>query len=136
MSMYVLSESQFDQISKALEAARFALETSQHVQLDLTKPKQTIPLPAGEKIVRASSVQKVKSQSKTRKSSRKGKRGVAVLTESKVLEIKRQLAAGGKTVAAIAKEFGVHITTINCIKWGKTWKNVQLQQPTPVVVAD
>jgi hypothetical protein len=136
MSMYVLSESQFDQITKALEAARFALETSQHVQLDLTKPKQTIPLPAGEKIVRATSVQKTQSQSKTRKSSRKGKRGVAVLTEAKVLEIKRQLADGGKTVAKIARDFGVHVTTINCIKWGKTWKNVQLQQPTPVVVAD
>jgi len=136
MSMYVLSESQFDQISKALEAARFALETSQHVQLDLTKPNQTIPLPAGEKLVRTSGVQKAKSQSKTRGSSRKGRRGVAVLTESKVLEIKRQLAAGGKTVAAIAKDFGVHMTTINCIKWGKTWKSVQLQQPTPVVVAD
>jgi hypothetical protein len=136
MSMYVLSESQFDQISKALEAARFALETSQHVQLDLTKPKQTIPLPAGEKLVRTSGVQKAKSQSKTRKSSRKGRRGVAVLTEAKVLEIKRQLADGGKSVAKIAKEFGVHVTTINCIKWGKTWKNVQLQQPAPVVVAD
>jgi len=136
MSMYVLSESQFDQITKALEAARFALETSQHVQLDLTKPKQTIPLPAGEKLVRTSDVQKVKSQSKTRKSSRKGQRGVAVLTEPKVLEIKRQLAAGGKTVGAIAREFGVHITTINCIKWGKTWKHVQIQQPVPVVVAD
>jgi len=136
MSMYVLSESQFDQISKALEAARFALETSQHVQLDLTKPKQTIPLPTGEKIVRATSVQKPKSQSKTRKSSRKGQRGVAVLTEAKVLEIKRQLAAGGKSVAKIAREFGVHATTINCIKWNKTWKHVQVQQPAPVVVAD
>jgi hypothetical protein len=136
MSMYVLSESQFDQITKALEAARFALETSQHVQLDLTKPKQTIPLPATEKLVRTSDVQKVKSQSKTRKSSRKGQRGVAVLTEPKVLEIKRQLAAGGKTVGAIAREFGVHMTTINCIKWGKTWKHVQIQQPVPVVVAD
>jgi len=136
MSMYVLSESQFDQITKALEAARFALETSQHVQLDLTKPKQTIPLPAGEKLVRTADVQKVKSQSKTRKSGRKGQRGVAVLTEPKVLEIKRQLAAGGKTVGAIAREFGVHMTTINCIKWGKTWKHVQIQQPVPVVVAD
>ena len=136
MSMYVLSESQFDQITKALEAARFALETSQHVQLDLTKPQQTIPLPAGEKLVRTADVQKVKSQSKTRKSSRKGQRGVAVLTEPKVLEIKRQLAAGGKTVGAIAREFGVHMTTINCIKWGKTWKHVQIQQPVPVVVAD
>jgi hypothetical protein len=136
MSMYVLSESQFDQITKALEAARFALETSQHVQLDLTKPKQTIPLPAGEKLVRTSDVQKAKSQSKTRKSSHKGQRGVAVLTEAKVLEIKRQLAAGGKSVVKIAREFGVHATTINCIKWGKTWKNVQLQQPAAVVVVD
>jgi len=132
MSMYVLSESQFDQISKALEAARFALETSQHVQLDLTKPKQTIPLPTGEKIIRAES----KSQSKTRKSSRKGRRGHAVLTENKVMEIKRQLAAGGKSVAKIAREFGVHSTTINCIKWNKTWKHIQIQQPAPVVVAD
>ena len=131
MSMYVLSESQFDQISKALEAARFALETSQHVQLDLTKPKQTIPLPAGEQIIRT----KAESQSKTRKSSRKGKRGHAVLTENKVMEIKRQLAAGDKSVAKIAREFGVHSTTINCIKWQKTWKHVQLQQSQTEQVA-
>jgi len=136
MNMYILSEAQFDQITKAVEAAHFALLTCQRIDLDLTSPKQTIPLPAGEKIVRTSDVRKPKSQSKTRKSSRKGQRGVAVLTEAKVLEIKRQLAAGGKSVAKIAREFGVHSTTINCIKWGKTWKTVQLQQPAPVVVAD
>jgi hypothetical protein len=136
MNMYILSATQFDQIIKALDGARFALDTCQHIQLDITDPKQTIVLPPTEKAVRTKSVQKAKSQSKTRKSSRKGKRGVAVLTEAKVLEIKRQLADGGKTVAAIARDFGVHITTINCIKWGKTWKNVQLQQPAPVVVAD
>jgi len=135
MNMYILSAAQFDQIIKALDDARFALDTCQHVELDVADPKQTITLPAN-KAIRTKSVQKVKSQRKTRKSSRKGRRGVAVLTESKVLEIKRQLADGGKTVAAIAKDFGVHVTTINCIKWGKTWKNVQLQQPTPVVVAD
>jgi hypothetical protein len=136
MNMYILSAAQFDQIIKALDDARFALDTCQHVELDITDPKQTIALPATDKAVRTTSVQKPKSQSKTRKSSRKGRRGVAVLTEPKVLEIKRQLAAGGKSVAAIAREFGVHITTINCIKWGKTWKNVTLQQPAPVVVAD
>jgi hypothetical protein len=135
MNMYILSEAQFDQIIKALDDARFALDTCQHVQVDLTNPKQTVALPA-TKAVRTTGVQKPQSQSKTRKSSRKGKRGVAVLTEVKVLEIKRQLAAGGKSVAKIAREFGVHTTTINCIKWGKTWKNVQLQQATPVVVAD
>lgn len=131
MNMYILSEAQFDEIVKALDAARFVVDTCQHVQIDLTKPKQTIPLPVGEEIVRTKAVRQ--SQSKTRKSSRKGKRGVAVLTEPKVLEIKRQLAAGGKSVGKIAKEFGVHPTTVNCIKWGKTWKHVQLQQePTEV----
>jgi hypothetical protein len=133
MNMYILSEAQFDQIIKALDDARFALDTCQHVELDLTNPKQTIALPPTEKAVRTKAVRQ--SQSKTRKSSRKGKRGVAVLTEPKVLEIKRQLAAGGKSVGKIAKEFGVHPTTVNCIKWGKTWKHVQLQQETAEVAA-
>jgi hypothetical protein len=128
MNMYILSEAQFDQVIKALDAARFALDTCQHVELDLTNPEQTIPLPAGEQVVRTKAVRQ--SQSKTRKSSRKGRRGVSVLTDVKVLEIKRQLAAGGKSVGKIAKEFGVHPTTINCIKWNKTWKHVQLQQET------
>lgn len=133
MNMYILSEAQFDQVIKALDAARFALDTCQHVELDLTNPKQTIPLPAGEKIVCAKAVRQ--SQSKTRKSSRKGQRGVAVLTEPKVLEIKRQLAAGEKSVAKIAKEFAVHPTTINCIKAGKTWKHVSIQQDAAEVKA-
>ena len=134
MNMYILSEAQFDEIVKALDAARFVVDTCQHVQIDLTNPKQTIALPAGEKIIRASS-NKPKSQSKTRKSSRKGQRGVAVLTEPKVLEIKRQLAAGGKSVAKIAKEFAVHPTTINCIKAGKTWRHVSIQQDVAEVKA-
>jgi hypothetical protein len=133
MNMYILSEAQFDQIIKALDDARFALDTCQHVELDLTDPKQTIALPATKPAVRTTAVRQ--SQSKTRKSSRKGKRGVAVLTEPKVLEIKRQLAAGGKTVAKIAADFGVHITTINCIKTGKTWKHIQLQQESAEVKA-
>ena len=133
MNMYILSEAQFDQVIKALDAARFALDTCQHVELDLTDPKQTIALPATKPAVRTTAVRQ--SQSKTRKSSRKGKRGVAVLTEPKVLEIKRQLAAGGKTVAKIAADFGVHITTINCIKTGKTWKHVSIQQGSAEVKA-
>jgi sugar diacid utilization regulator len=123
MNMHILSEHQFQLITDALEQAHAALNQCQHIELDLTKPKQTIQLPTGEKITRKS-----QSQVKTRKSSRKGKRGVASLTEGKVLEIKRQLAAGGKSVAKIADEFGVHSTTINNIKWGKTWKGVALQQ--------
>lgn len=133
MNMYILSEAQFDQIVKGLDVARFVVDTCQHVEIDLTNPKQTIPLPAGEQLVRKKAVRQ--SQSKTRKSSRKGKRGHSVLTEPKVLEIKRQLAAGGKSVAKIAKEFGVHSTTVNCIKWNKTWKHVVLQQETVAAAA-
>jgi len=129
MNMYILSEAQFDQIIKALDDARFALDTCQHVELDLTSPKQTMALPATKGVVITNS-DKPKSQGKTRKSSRKGRRGHSVLTEAKVLEIKRQLAAGGKSVAKIAKEFGVHSTTVNCIKWQKTWKHVQLPEQT------
>jgi hypothetical protein len=131
--MHILSDEQFQQITTALEQAFVAINACQHIELDLTKPKQTIPLPAGERLVRATDVQKPESQPKTRKSSRKTR---AALTEKKVLEIKRQLQAGGKSVAKIAKEFGVHSTTINCIKWGKTWKHVTLQpdQPTTVVI--
>lgn len=127
MNMHILSEHQFQLIADALDQAHYALTQCQHIELDLTKPKQTIPLPPGEKITR-----KAKSQGKTPKSSR-GKRGVASLSEGKVLEIKRQLAAGGKSVAKIAGEFGVHSTTINNIKWGKTWKGVVLQQTSEPV---
>jgi transcriptional regulator with PAS, ATPase and Fis domain len=131
MIMHILSDQQFQQITTALEQAFVAINACQHIELDLTKPKQTIPLPAGERLVRATDVQKPESQSKTRESSRKKR---AALTEKKVLEIKRQLQAGGKSVAKIAKEFGVHSTTINCIKWNKTWKHVTLQQDQPTTV--
>ena len=131
MNMHILSDEQFQQITAALEKAFVAINACQHVELDLTKPKQTIPLPAGEKIVRTTSGQTAKSHSKTRASKRRGRQA---LTESKVLEIKRQLADGGKSVAKIAKEFGVHSTTINCIKWNKTWKHVTLQQEQPTAV--
>ena len=129
MNMHILSDQQFQQITIALEQAFVAINAAQHVEIDLNKPKQTIPLPAGEELVRTKSVRQ--SQPKTRVSRRKAR---ASLTEKKVLEIKRQLEAGGKSVAKIAREFGVHSTTINCIKWGKTWKHVTLQQDKPATV--
>ncbi len=129
MNMHILSDQQFQQITTALEQAFVVINAAQHVEIDLNKPKQTIPLPAGEELVRTKSVHQ--SQPKTRVSRRKAR---ASLTEKKVLEIKRQLQAGGKSVAKIAREFGVHSTTINCIKWGKTWKHVTLQQDKPTTV--
>jgi len=114
MNMHILSDSQHQELTHALKKVQAILDSSTSVVLDSTAP--TITKSTG------------KSQVKTPKSTSKGKRGVSVLTDAKVLEIKRQLANGGKSVAKIAREFGVHVTTINCIKWGKTWKHVQLQQ--------
>ena len=124
MNMHILSDKQFQQITTALEQAFVAINACQHVELDVTKP---VVAPAA-KPARATASQ---SQPKTRVSRRKAR---AALTEKKVLEIKRQLQAGGKSVAKIAREFGVHSTTINCIKWGKTWKHVSLQQDQPTTV--
>jgi len=114
MNMHILSDSQHQELTHALKKVQAILDSSTSVVLDNATP--TITKTTG------------KSKVRTPKSTLRGKRGVSVLTDAKVLEIKRQLASGGKSVAKIAKEFGVHVTTINCIKWGKTWKHVQLQQ--------
>ncbi len=113
MNMHILSDSQPQELARALATVQTLLDNCTNVVLD-------------SKLATATPKTVAKSQPKTRKSS--GKRGVAVLNDTKVMEIKRQLAAGNKSVAKIAREYGVHITTINCIKWGKTWKHVQLQQ--------
>lgn len=121
-------------ISEHQQEIATILHNAQHIDLDTSSTKQTIAVPAGElkrTAERTANVRTAKSQVKTRKSSRKGKRGVAVLTEAKVLEIRRALAMGTMSSAKIAAEFGVHVTTINCIKWNKTWKHVQLSQGTP-----
>ena len=112
-------------ISEHQQEIAAILQNAQHVDLDTSSTKQTVVMPAGE-LKRTT-----KSQIKTRKSSRRGKRGVSVLNEAKVLEIKKALAAGTKSAVKIAADFGVHVTTINCIKWNKTWKHVQLSQGTP-----
>ncbi len=129
--MHILSDQQFQQITAALEQAFVAINAAQHVEIDLNKPKQTIPLPAGEELVRTKSVRQ--SQIKTRKSKPKRKvRGA--LTESNVLEIKRMLNNNSRSMAQIARDFGVHYTTVNHIKAGKTWKHVTLQQEQPTTV--
>ena len=128
MNMHILSDEQFQQIVTALEHAFVAINACQHVELDVTKPA----IAPAAKAVRTTAVQTPKSQSKTRGSSRKGRRGVQVLDAKKALDIKRQLAAG-TSAAAIARQYGVHVTTINCIKTGKTWKHVSLQQAAVAV---
>ena len=49
-----------------------------------------------------------------------------MLNASQVAEIKKRLAAGNESAAKISRDYGVHVTTVNLIKYGKTWKDVQV----------
>ena len=49
-----------------------------------------------------------------------------LLTEAKVVEIKQRLAAGNESAAKIAKSFGVHVSTVNNIKYGKNWAHIKV----------
>lgn len=115
MEMHILSDAQHKQLTDSIAVIQNLLENSTSVVLDAPAAAQP------------KTVTRRAAKPKARKAKGSG-RGVSVLNEAKVLDIKRQLATGGKSAAKIAKDFGVHITTINCIKWGKTWKHVQLQQ--------
>jgi hypothetical protein len=106
------------ELSGAIDNLTRTLGGAQTVQFE-------VPAPLPQKTLQVSDTPRTKSasksQSKTRKSSRKRR---AVLTEQKVAEIKRLLAAG-KAATAVARDYKVHFSTINCIKWGRTWKNIQ-----------
>ena len=106
-------------IQTLLVRSQTLLATSQTVNFDGTTPAVKTPkAPA-----------KAESQVKTRKS----RRSYRALNTKQVLEIKRRLAKGD-SATAISRDYKVHLTTINSIKWGKTWKHVTLQQAAPVTV--
>jgi antirestriction protein ArdC len=93
---------------------------------------QTVTLELGQTATEtAKTAKKPQSQSKPRASRRK-KRGM--LGEADVREIKRMLIAKELSAAKIAKQYGVHPTTINCIKYGKTWKHVEPAVSKPVTL--
>jgi homoserine kinase len=104
------------EITAAMDNITFIIGGAQTVTWDQPTVTKSVLAPAD--------TAPVKSQPKTRKSKRHAK---AILTERKVLDIKRRLAAGERA-AAICTDYKVHVTTINAIKYGKTWAHVQLQQ--------
>lgn len=106
-------------IDQHLATIQALLATSQTVNFDGTTPTVRSP----------KTTTKAKSQGKTRKS----RRAYRALSTKQVLEIKRRLA-NGDGATAISRDYKVHLTTINSIKWGKTWKHVSLQQPNAVTV--
>jgi len=114
MQMHILSDSQHKELTQTLTKLQSILGGSVSVSLDSKS--------AGAPVAKAPAEAKPKAVRRTRR----GRRGS--LNETKVLEIKRQLAAGDRPASQIAAQFGVHVTTIYGIKYGNTWKSVQLQQ--------
>ena len=104
------------EITAAMDNITFIIGGAQTVTWDQPTVTKSVLAPAD--------TAPVKSQPKTRKSKRHAR---ASLTAPKVMEIKRRLAAGEKA-GAICGDYKVHVTTINAIKYGKTWAHVQLQQ--------
>ena len=114
MQMHILSDSQHKELTQTLTKLQSILGGSVSVSLDSKS--------AGATALKADT----ETGSKAVRRTRRGRRGS--LNETKVLEIKRQLAAGDRPASQIAAQFGVHVTTIYGIKYGNTWKSVQLQQ--------
>lgn len=111
-------------ITDQLGAIQSVLDASQTVAFET--PAATVAAPPPPKPPK-----KYQSQGGTRKTRRKQREA---LNTVQVLQIKKRLA-GGEGATAISRDYKVHLTTINAIKQGRTWKHVTLQQPESCVIA-
>jgi DNA-binding NarL/FixJ family response regulator len=120
----LLSDNEIHQIHSHMTEMAVAVENltrilggAQTVAFDVQQTTDIKPAKAA-----ATAAPKQKSPSKTRWT--QVRKGNALLSVRQVGEIKRLLGTG-RSAAAIAREFKVHYSTINAIKWGKTWKHVE-----------
>ena len=111
-------------ITDQLGAIQGVLDASQTVAFET--PTATVAAPPAPKPPR-----KYQSQGVTRKTRRKQREALNTL---QVFQIKQRLA-DGEGATAISRDYKVHLTTINAIKYGKTWKHVTLQHPESCAVA-
>jgi hypothetical protein len=125
----LLSDTEVHQLHCYLTELTGVVDNLTHILLGAQTVQFEVPAPMPQQPVQVSDTPRLKSQRKTRVSHRSG-RGNAVLTASKVAEIKHWLAEG-KSTAALARQFHVHWSTVNCIKHGKTWKNIQAATAAP-----
>ena len=113
MQMHILSDSQHKELTQTLSKLQSILGGSVSVSLDSK--------PAGASVAKDAAETKPKAVRRARK----GRRNV--LNESKVVTIKARLGAG-ESAAKIARDYGVAPNVIYSIKYGLTWKHVELQQ--------
>ena len=110
--MIILTDAQVVELNNSIGQIQRLIENAQVIKTSPAQPK-TVTEPAT-------------TTPKTITKGRKARHGRTLLTADQVIEIKRQIAAGDKSSAQIARDFKIHITTLNLIKRGKTWKDVQV----------
>jgi hypothetical protein len=125
----LLSDTEVHQLHCYLTELTGVVDNLTHILLGAQTVQFEVPTPVRPQPLPGSDTPRTTSQRKTRVSHRSG-RGNAVLTATKVAEIKHWLAEG-KSTAALARQFHVHWSTVNCIKHGKTWKNIQAATAAP-----
>lgn len=111
--MIILTDTQVVELNNRIGQIQRLIESAQVIKSGGTVQPKAVTEAATPKPIVAKKV-------------RKARRKRVELKEGQVIEIKRRLAAGNESAQRIANDYGVHVTTVNLIKYGKTWKNVQV----------
>jgi transcriptional regulator with PAS, ATPase and Fis domain len=112
--MIILTDAQLVELTNRINQIRTIIDTAQVIKASAAQPKTVTE--AGTQTPKPV-VSKQRRKARTRR---------VMLNAAQVVEIKRRLAAGNESAAKIARDYGVHVTTVNLIKYGKTWKEVQV----------
>ena len=112
-TMIILTDTQVVELNNRIGQIQRLIESAQVIKSGGTVQPKAVTEAATPKPIVAKKV-------------RKARRKRVELKEGQVIEIKRRLAAGNESAQRIANDYGVHVTTVNLIKYGKTWKNVQV----------
>ena len=100
-------------ITNQLGAIQGVLDASQTVAFET--PAAAVAAPPAPK--------PPKKQRAARVSRKAWRKQREALNTMQVIQIKKRLA-GGEGATAISRDYKVHLSTINAIKWGKTWTHV------------
>ena len=109
-TMIILTDSQVVELNNRIGQIQRLIESAQVIKAGGS------PQPAA-----VTDAKSVTSKSISRRRARR-----VSLNEAKVIEIKQRLANGSESAAKIAKSFGVHVSTVNNIKYGKNWAHIKV----------
>jgi transcriptional regulator with PAS, ATPase and Fis domain len=111
--MIILTDAQLVELTNRINQIRTIIDSAQVIKATAAQPKTVTEASA-------------KAPKPVVKQRRKARARRVMLNTAQVVEIKRRLATGNESAAKIARDYGVHVTTVNLIKYGKTWKEVQV----------